>query len=68
MLSCYNCGKIERELDGGTLKRCQRCVKNNGGYGFDHRFAYYCDKDCQTEDWKEHKLICPRVRGAIIFA
>ena len=48
------------------LKRCQRCVQHlcgDGGREFAYRVAYYCDKDCQKENWKEHKVICRPLGG-----
>ena len=37
------------------LKRCQKC-----------RTVYYCDRDCQTQDWKYHKISCTiEVRKAV---
>ena len=39
---CNYCGKKSDEL-----KKCTRCWKTR-----------YCGKECQTKDWKEHKIIC----------
>jgi hypothetical protein len=41
--SCENC---EKSLVG-TPKKCGRCLE-----------VAYCDKDCQTKNWKEHKKVC----------
>ncbi|KAJ7111705.1 hypothetical protein C8R44DRAFT_632472 [Mycena epipterygia] len=45
--SCFNCGKLQEDLEGGELMRCRKC-----------RIAHYCDKECQTGNWKAHKKIC----------
>ena len=46
MPACANCNKVQ---DSGevTLQRCSGC-----------RAAYYCSKDCQKADWKNHKKTC----------
>ncbi|KAK5080841.1 hypothetical protein LTR70_009961 [Exophiala xenobiotica] len=55
--SCYNCGKIAGDLAGQQLRRCTRCVKHD-------KNSFYCSRDCQKENWKEHKAICcPRIMG-----
>ena len=36
---CDNCSKESEEL-----KRCSKCLE-----------MYYCDRNCQTIDWKYHK-------------
>jgi len=51
------CGK-----EGGKMQRCTRC-----------RAAYYCSKDCQVQDWPEHKGGCStatsvRAPGAVAWA
>lgn len=42
MRSCQVCKKF-----GFSLPKCSGC-KN----------VYYCSKECQNSDWKEHKIIC----------
>ena len=42
---CACCGKTEGATN--KLKTCTGC-----------RAAAYCDSDCQTKNWKAHKLIC----------
>lgn len=39
---CYDCKKISSKLN-----LCVKCKK-----------AYYCNKSCQTNHWKIHKLQC----------
>ncbi|KAK5732154.1 hypothetical protein LTR17_010731 [Elasticomyces elasticus] len=41
--NCHGCG-IERDAAPDGLKRCAKCGK-----------AWYCSKDCQRADWKQHK-------------
>jgi hypothetical protein len=44
---CWCCGKTGISAD--AVKRCSRC-----------RVAKYCDKQCQTKDWKQrHRASCP---------
>jgi len=43
---CAACGSA-----GTELKRCLRCNE-----------VSYCNKDCQTQDWKEHKQRCGAMR------
>lgn len=40
---CFHCSAPGNP----TLLRCARC-----------RGAFYCGKDCQTADWKLHKIVC----------
>ena len=42
IFKCNNCGK------GDNIKlKCSRC-----------RNCYYCDRNCQLENWKLHKKVC----------
>jgi len=41
-LYCANCQ--EKLIN---LAKCTRC-----------KFLHYCSKNCQKEDWKDHKLVC----------
>jgi splicing suppressor protein 51 len=43
---CGKCGKNESQLVN-PLKHCAKC-----GQGF------YCSRDCQKADWKNHKKVC----------
>ena len=43
--SCANCDKADNPET--PFKRCSRC-----------QTSYYCSKDCQKADWKEHKKSC----------
>ena len=46
--SCEACGQVEDALgEGSVLMRCGRC-----------RRAFYCDRTCQSEDWRAHKPFC----------
>lgn len=47
--SCFFCQKIESENE--TLKKCSSCKE-----------ALYCSRNCQTKDWKKHKIICKRFK------
>jgi hypothetical protein len=49
---CNHCEKFEK-LDGSTLMKCQRC-----------KIAYYCNRECQAANWKNHKTMCNRLGGA----
>ena len=40
-----NCNYCKKRSD--ELRKCTRCRKTN-----------YCSKECQTNDWKEHKIVC----------
>lgn len=42
---CNNCKKFENLNE--TYKHCSRCKK-----------VFYCSRDCQVADWKNHKLSC----------
>jgi len=45
---CFFCYRSELELDfGQKLRKCSRC-----------QHPSYCSKECQTTDWKTHKLLC----------
>jgi hypothetical protein len=44
---CCNCKKLETQMDNALLMKCQRC-----------KVAYYCSKECQVADWKNHKKPC----------
>ena len=39
---CSSCGRFQHRLH-----RCPRC-----------KHAHYCDRECQTEDWEQHKHEC----------
>mmetsp|Transcript_10252 Transcript_10252/g.16790 ORF Transcript_10252/g.16790 Transcript_10252/m.16790 type:complete len:220 (-) Transcript_10252:33-692(-) len=42
---CRKCSKTKMEVP--SIFRCAKC-----------RIVYYCSKDCQVGDWKEHKKQC----------
>jgi hypothetical protein len=44
------CGSCKRLLASGKQMVCSRCKK-----------VAYCDKQCQTGDWKRHKQVCQKV-------
>ena len=52
--ACKTCGKLNAELskEKKKLKTCGKCKK-----------VAYCSKECQKEDWKDHKEDC-RLAGA----
>ena len=48
--SCWGCGKTASD-ERSSLKKCVAC-----------KLACYCDKQCQTKDWKErHKVWCKAI-------
>ncbi|KAF2640372.1 hypothetical protein P280DRAFT_480825 [Massarina eburnea CBS 473.64] len=49
---CHSCNK-SRESLSSPLNKCAGCGK-----------AWYCSKDCQKEDWKDHKPRCLKSRTA----
>lgn len=46
---CHHCFRRKSQLH-----RCAQC-----------RFAYYCDRTCQTACWAEHKLECAAIRRIV---
>jgi hypothetical protein len=42
--NCMTCGHLHKEM-----MVCSRC-----------KSAYYCDRNCQSDDWKRHKKECTR--------
>ena len=44
---CANCGGWDRT--GKSHRRCSVCM-----------LVYYCSKECQLEQWKEHKIVCKK--------
>jgi len=53
---CHNpmCGNREQlDTEEGRMKRCPRC-----------KDAWYCNAECQTADWEEHKSRCKVLRKA----
>lgn len=43
---CGACGAWE-EVDEPRFSRCKRC-----------KSKYYCSKECQKDDWNDHKALC----------
>lgn len=44
--SCSSCRKSQNEVPN-SLKRCAKC-----------KSQWYCSRDCQKSDWKNHKKVC----------
>ena len=44
------CNSCQKEEN---LLQCQQC-----------KLAYYCDRNCQTKDWADHKILCRKVPKA----
>ena len=42
-----NCGACSKLIEAREIKYCSRC-----------KIRGYCSKECQSSDWKEHKLHC----------
>lgn len=40
--TCHNCRKTDSEM-----MQCSKC-----------KIGFYCNKECQTTDWKKHKEFC----------
>jgi hypothetical protein len=49
---CGHCGTMEKRVGGTKLLQCKQC-----------RRAYYCNKECQVDDWKSHKKECKASRA-----
>jgi tetratricopeptide (TPR) repeat protein len=49
--ACLNCKKPDRR-DGIILSKCTGCMN-----------AAYCSKECQLQDWKNHKKSCKMYRS-----
>ncbi|XP_069036987.1 putative protein MSS51 homolog, mitochondrial [Lepisosteus oculatus] len=49
---CAACRKLPAHLTAAqALRRCKRCQN-----------VYYCSKECQRENWPEHKKFCQQLR------
>jgi hypothetical protein len=45
---------------GKRIKECNTCFRQNSRYKCCH--VFYCSKECQKEDWPEHRLFCSKRR------
>jgi splicing suppressor protein 51 len=50
-MECASCKKSASE--SSPLKRCAKCHSTQ-----------YCSRDCQKNDWKQHKKVCSRLAAA----
>ncbi|KAJ1471750.1 hypothetical protein T484DRAFT_1976931 [Baffinella frigidus] len=46
--TCACCGKMEQAI--ATFFKCSKCM-----------CTYYCGAECQKQDWKAHKKLCPQL-------
>ena len=42
----YSCGFCKKS---NSVLKCSKC-----------KLIYYCDRNCQVKDWKNHKLVCKK--------
>ena len=49
MSLCHNCF-----MESKHLKKCKDCAG-----------VWYCSRECQKQDWKEHKQVCSKLKVAI---
>ncbi|KAJ7491661.1 hypothetical protein B0H11DRAFT_2007374 [Mycena galericulata] len=53
-LMCAKCLRIDDE-PGVAVRQCSKC-----------KSAWYCSKECQSQDWAEHKKSCSTVDASIL--
>lgn len=52
-------GNLETKVHPRPLSICQWCKKDNARNTCSRcRITKYCDKQCQQNDWKMHKILC----------
>lgn len=56
MTLCRTCQKPDIECPNNKLMKCGKC-----------KAAKYCSKECQKEDWKNHKWACKRASGKNMY-
>jgi ankyrin repeat protein len=47
LVCCQTCDANAAEVPSGKLSLCGKC-----------KAVSYCSRECQLEDWREHKLVC----------
>lgn len=45
-MTCEGCGKAEEDAEK-AMKNCAKC-----------QTTHYCSRECQKQDWKQHKKVC----------
>ena len=63
--------KDDERIDGQRIwfenksKKCKICCKKASSCCSGCRYAYYCSRNCQVKNWKEHKEICEEIKDFV---
>ena len=60
-------GNSEETSAAMSLETCSVCSKEASKKCSKCKLQFYCSKQCQKEDWKNHKAICKEVSKAAEF-